>query len=253
VLPPESAKQLADSGASLPPPSVPKQTATRPFADPRTLALLPAVEGEAYVDALAWTEARLKQVFQSPPVWAPELTGDSVRINDRAVTPAAVLVPLVHSPQGWRLLLTLRSSTLQDHAGQIAFPGGRVDPDDAHAEFTATREAFEEIGLNPSAVEVIGRLPNYRTGTGYDITPVVALVESEQDYVPQPSEVEAIFEVPLQFLMDPANHQRRAYALNGAERFFYAMPYVDNQREFFIWGATAAIIRNFYRLLSHAG
>ncbi len=231
----------------------PQSKNNRPFADPRTLALLPAVEGEALVDALAWTGPRLRQLFQTPPKWSPELTGDKVRVSDRALTPAAVLVPLVHSAQGWRLLLTQRSSTLQEHAGQIAFPGGRVDPEDAHAEFTATREAFEEIGLNPTAVEIIGRLPNYRTGTGYDITPVVDLVASEQSYVPQPAEVETIFEVPLQFLMDPANHQRRAYALNGTERFFYAMPYVDNQREFFIWGATAAIIRNFYRLLSHAG
>jgi 8-oxo-dGTP pyrophosphatase MutT (NUDIX family) len=235
----------------------------RPFADPRSLPLLPTEDAEPIVHLADWSSSRLRQRFLTPPSWSPELTGDRVRLSDRQLTAAAVLVPIVEQTDGYHLLLTQRSAQLQDHAGQIAFPGGRVDPDDLNAEHTAKREALEEIGLAFEAVEVIGQLPNYTTGTGYDITPVVGLVKPDQTYVAQPDEVAQIFQVPMQFLMHPANHQRRAYQLNGAERFFYAMPYVGRpvgrgytsavEEEFFIWGATAAIIRNLYRFLSHSG
>ncbi len=211
---------------------------------------------EAPVTPGLWPAARLRQLFESPPQWQPELTGDKVRFTDREPSAAAVLVALVQTPSGLEMLLTQRSAALHDHAGQIAFAGGRVDPSDPHHEHTAMREANEEIGLPYSAVEVIGRLPNYTTGTGYDITPIVALVtDPPPNWVAEPGEVDAVFQVPLAFLLDPANHQRRLYSLNGTERYFYAMPYCDpvhNGREFFIWGATAAIIRNFYCLLSQS-
>jgi 8-oxo-dGTP pyrophosphatase MutT (NUDIX family) len=223
---------------------------------------LPAASGEVRVDLSAWSDDRFNKLFSAPPEWQPELTGDRVRLVERPLTPAAVLVPIVveqsKTAQNYRLLLTERASHLQDHAGQIAFPGGRVDDDDSGPEHTALREALEEIGLESTAVNVIGQLPNYTTGTGYVITPVVALVQPAQNYLAAPDEVATIFEVPLSFLLDPQNHQRRAYQINGSERFFYAMPYqslTSNStvaREFFIWGATAAIIRNLYRLMSHA-
>ncbi len=156
------------------------------------------------------------------------------------LTPAAVLFPIVLHEDGHTVLLTQRTAHLKDHAGQISFPGGRVERADRSPEHTALREAEEEIGLLPERVETIGYLPQYRTGTGFCVTPVVALVTPPFDLRPDPFEVAEIFEVPLGFLLDPANHQQHSLHYRGALRTYYAMPYGD----YFIWGATAGMIRS---------
>ena len=158
---------------------------------------------------------------------------------------AAVLVPVVDRGPGATMLLTQRTDRLRQHSGQIAFPGGAIDPEDDTAEHAALREANEEIGLAAERAEIIGNLPRYLTGSGFSITPVLAVVKTPFDLHPNPDEVADIFEVPLSFLMNPANHRRESRILNGKERFYYAMPY--NER--FIWGITAGIIRGLYERL----
>jgi len=158
---------------------------------------------------------------------------------------AAVLVPLVDRLEGLHVLLTLRGANLQYHAGQVSFPGGRVEPGDASAAATALRETEEEIGLPAASVEIVGRLDDYITGTGFVIAPIVGLVRPPYALSPDPSEVDAVFEVPLSFILDPANHRRESRVFNGVERRFHAMPYGDR----YIWGATAAMLLNLYDLL----
>ncbi|HEV7251568.1 MAG TPA: CoA pyrophosphatase [Mesorhizobium sp.] len=158
---------------------------------------------------------------------------------------AAVLVPVVDRPDAATLLLTQRHSSLRSHSGQIAFPGGRIDASDASPEEAALREAYEEVGLEPGRVEVVGRLPDYLTGSGYRVAPVLGVVRPSFELTLNPHEVEAAFEVPLAFLMDPANHGRQSRMWQDRERFFYAMPW----RERFIWGVTAGIIRTLYERL----
>lgn len=160
--------------------------------------------------------------------------------DDSPLTPAAVLFPIVMRAGGQQVLLTQRTAHLRDHPGQISFPGGRVEADDDGPVHTALRETAEEIGLAPDHVEIIGFLPEYRTGTGFRITPVVGLVTPPFELCPDPFEVAEIFEVPLAFLLDPANHQRHSLHHRGALRHYYAMPYGD----YFIWGATAGMIRS---------
>ncbi len=156
------------------------------------------------------------------------------------LTPAAVLFPIVLRGAGQTVLLTQRSAHLRDHAGQISFPGGRVEERDASPVQTALRETEEEIGLARERVEVLGFLPEYRTGTGFRVTPVVALVTPPFQLTLDPFEVAEAFEVPLAFLLDPANHKRHSLHYRGALRHFFAMPYGD----YFIWGATAGMIRS---------
>jgi 8-oxo-dGTP pyrophosphatase MutT (NUDIX family) len=143
------------------------------------------------------------------------------------------------------VLLTLRNASLPHHAGQISFPGGRIEEGDASAAATALRETEEEIGLARESIEIIGRLDDYITGTGFLVAPIVGLIRPPYALNPDPSEVEATFEVPLAFLLDPANHRRESRVFNGVERRFYAMPYGDK----YIWGATAAMLMNLYDLL----
>ena len=162
------------------------------------------------------------------------------------VTDAAVLVPLVNRPEGPRLLLTQRTPHLNDHAGQISFPGGRVDPGDASREDTALRETEEEVGLPRSAVSVLGRLPDYAIPSGFRITPVVGWIEPPVTFAPDPFEVAEVFEVPLAHFLDPANHQRHSDEANGRRRNYYAMPY--QQR--YIWGATAGMLYSLYQVLT---
>ena len=162
-----------------------------------------------------------------------------------ALAAAAVLVPLVEHPAGVTVLFTRRADTLRRHTGQIAFPGGRSDPGETPWE-TALREAEEEIGLDPDHVSVAGLCPRYQTGTGFDITPVVAFVRPGFTLDPNPAEVADVFETPFAFLMDPANHERRfREQSDGLRRYFYAMPYEDR----LIWGATAGMVRGLYERL----
>lgn len=156
------------------------------------------------------------------------------------LTPAAVLFPIVLREAGHTVLLTERTAHLRDHAGQVSFPGGRVEASDATPLDTALRETEEEIGLDRRHVEVLGYLPDYRTGTGFRVVPVVAAVTPPFALRPDPFEVAGIFEVPLAFLLDPANHQQHSVHLRGALRHYFAMPYDGH----FIWGATAGMIRS---------
>ena len=165
------------------------------------------------------------------------------------LTPAAVLFPIVLRDHGQTVLLTQRTAHLRDHAGQISFPGGRVEAEDASPLHTALRDTEEEIGLAREHLEVLGYLPEYRTGTGFRVTPVVALVRPPFELALDSFEVAEAFEVPLSFLLDPANHQRHSLHYRGALRNFFAMPYGDS----FIWGATAGMIRSLSeRLGLHA-
>jgi 8-oxo-dGTP pyrophosphatase MutT (NUDIX family) len=197
----------------------------------------------------------LRYRFQSPPVWQPEITDESRHviaaniISKRQaagkVTRAAVLIPLLLKNDGLSVLLTQRADHLHDHAGQISFPGGRMDPEDLDPHDTALRESEEEIGLDRKGVEIIGHLPQYLTVSGYSVTPVVGLVKPQAEYVLDAFEVADVFEVPLHFLMNPANHQVRVWESDQGSRRFYSMPYENR----FIWGATAGMLRNLYHLL----
>ncbi len=159
--------------------------------------------------------------------------------------PAAVLVGMVDRPEGLTVLLTQRSQPLADHAGQIALPGGRVDPGDPDAIHAALREAEEEVGLPPAQVEVVGRLDTYITGTGFEITPVVGLVRPFEVKL-DAFEVAEAFEVPLAFIVDPANHERHTREVRGRMRGFFVLPYQDR----YIWGATAAMLVNLAEVLA---
>jgi 8-oxo-dGTP pyrophosphatase MutT (NUDIX family) len=159
-------------------------------------------------------------------------------VVDRARRPAAVLVPMITRNGGLNIILTRRTDHLSSHSGQIAFPGGKIDKTDINAEAAALREAHEEISLKPELAEIIGRLPDYYTGSGYRISPVVALIDSGAQMRPNPQEVDYIFEVPVAFLMDPANHHRASRKFKGRDRHFFEMPYGKH----YIWGITAGII-----------
>jgi 8-oxo-dGTP pyrophosphatase MutT (NUDIX family) len=160
-----------------------------------------------------------------------------------------VLVPIVMREQP-TVLLTERTKHLSNHSGQIAFPGGKADKEDADASATALREAEEEIGLDPALVDVLGVLPHYVTGTAFIITPVIALVQPGFALNPNGYEVADVFEVPLEFLMNPSHHRRHAFEWEGVRREWFSMPYQDKSAQRFIWGATEGMLRNFYRLLS---
>lgn len=207
-----------------------------------------SLAGEAAITRERLAAGWLRTRFANPPEWLPELTDEHLlRQTMTDPTPASVLVPIVLREEGPTLLLTQRTAHLTDHAGQVSFPGGRVEAVDASTIETALRETEEEIGLDRRHVEVIGTLPDYFTGTGYRVTPVVAIVHPPFELRADPFEVAEIFEVPLTFLMDGMNHQRRAGEFpNGrGRRTFYAMPY----DRFFIWGATAGMLRNLFHFL----
>lgn len=161
------------------------------------------------------------------------------RSTGKALRPAAVLVPVIARPEGATVLLTRRSDTLASHTGQIAFPGGRLDPGETAVE-AALREAFEEVALDPGVVEVLGVGDAYETVTGFLVTPVIGWLTEPPSVTASPDEVAEVFEAPWDFLMDPANHRRDSYELEGQpRRWFWAMPYEER----YIWGATAGIVR----------
>ena len=196
----------------------------------------------------------LRQRFQAPPAWQPEIAIER-RFNEREPAHASVLVPLILRDDGLTVLLTQRTDHLTDHPGQISFPGGRAEPEDADATATALREAHEEIGLHARHIEVLGELPTYTTGSGFIVTPVVALIEPPFTIEADPFEVAEVFEVPLSFLMAPGNHRHHAVEFGGLRREFLSMPFEGigpdgEPRRYFIWGATAAMLRNIYRFLS---
>lgn len=168
------------------------------------------------------------------------------RAHDGPYTPAAVLVPVVLRDDALSILLTRRTDHLHHHPGQISFPGGRVEEGDRSPVDTALRETHEEIGLSPACIELIGVLPEYRTGTGFSVSPIVGLVRAPYDLHLDSFEVAEAFEVPLDFLIDPANHQRHRMEYQGRMREYYAMPYHD----YFIWGATAGMLVSLSQLLA---
>ncbi|MBA3594480.1 MAG: CoA pyrophosphatase [Pseudomonadota bacterium] len=224
-----------------------------PKFDPRTIPVIGVDTHLAGVPAGNLTPLALRQRFLHPPVWTPEHSVEK-KFSNREPALAAVLIPLVMRDE-LTLLLTERAGNMSTHSGQVAFPGGKTDDADHDAVDTALREAQEEIGLAREHVEVLGILPDYVTGTAFVITPVVALVRSGFALQPNPFEVADIFEVPLQHLMNPANHQRHEFEFDGDIRQWLSMPYtgpVDNSdgKERYIWGATAAMLRNLYRFLS---
>ncbi len=254
--------------------------------DPR---VVPVTGTDAHLPAVAperLTAAWLRERFLHPPALDPEIPGDGGFFPGRTPTQAAVLIPLVQRARGLQVLLTQRTAHLRDHAGQVSFPGGRAEPEDGSPERTALREAQEEIGLEERHVDLIGQLPVYRTVTAYEVTPVVALVQPGFSLRLDAFEVAEAFEVPLAFLMNPAHHRRHTFeyvvdgAVNGAvdgareghdgpllgRRQFLSMPWTGpglavstadpdagltagTPKEFFIWGATAAMLRNLYRFL----
>jgi 8-oxo-dGTP pyrophosphatase MutT (NUDIX family) len=204
------------------------------------------------------TADALRERFAQPALWAADVPGDGHRFDaGQAPTAASVLVPLVMRDDGLHVLLTRRTDHLRDHAGQISFPGGRAEVFDVDDVATALRETEEEVGLDRRHIEVIGQLPHYTTVTSYRVTPVVALVEPDFSLLLDEFEVAEAFEVPLAFLMSPANHRRHLFEAEGQQRQFLSMPWTgpdDNgqPREYFIWGATAAMLRNLYGFLQAA-
>lgn len=190
--------------------------------------------------------AALRERLRRAPPAASVYGDEDVERQVWAVTPASVLVPIVTHAGGLTVLFTQRTQQLRAHSGQVSFPGGRAEPGDASPEFTALRETQEEIGLAPERVEVIARMPEYLTRTGYRVTPVIGLVAPPLALAPDSREVEEAFEVPLAFLLDPANHRRETRELGGRQVEYYVMQH-GNRR---IWGATAGMLVNLYRMLA---
>ncbi len=192
-------------------------------------------------------EARLRRALDADGGELALLSGDSRELIDsvEAMTAAAVLVAITDRAEPG-VILTQRTDTLRRHPGQVAFPGGRIDPDDAGEIAAALREAQEEVALPPSTVRVIGTGDRYRTGTGFDITPVIGIIPPDLALVPSEAEVAAVFEVPLAFVLDPANHRLASAEWQGRRRNFYEIHWQDRR----IWGATAGMIVNLSRRLA---
>ena len=219
-----------------------------PAFDPQHVPVFQVDTHLEAVPAQHLTPAALLARFANPPLWQPELVRER-KFMDRAPAQAAVLLGVVMRDEP-HVLLTQRPSHMSTHAGQIAFAGGKCDPQDRDAVHTALREAHEEVGLDASHVTVLGTLPTYHTGSAFHVTPVVGLISPRMTLVPNPHEVAEAFEVPLAFLMNPAHHRWHSMTHEGVQREWLSMPYQDGPHLRFIWGATAGMLRNFYRFLS---
>ena len=234
-----------DPSAAIPPDT---PLSKIPNFDPREA---PVLGIDAHLPAVALDRLApdaLRRRFAEPPAWEPEVWAEP-RFSNRQPADAAVLVPIVMRDRP-TVLLTERTTHLSTHSGQVAFPGGKKDETDADAAATALREAHEEIGLEAQLAEVIGAMPTYKTGTMFIITPVIALVRPDYRLTLNAFEVADAFEVPLDFLMNPAHHRRHALEFSGTRREWFSMPYAHEGKDRFIWGATAAMLRNFYRFLA---
>lgn len=199
---------------------------------------------QAYLDEL-W----IRQRFLNNVAWHPEMQGD-LGFNVKPWKAAAVLILIVMRESGPTILFTKRTANLREHAGQVSFPGGRVDPTDQHLVDTALRETEEETGIHRSDVDVIGQMPQYETRTGYTITPIVGIIKKPFIANINRTEVDEIFEVPLSFLMNGAHHQRRIWVspTDTVRKMVYTIPY----ERFFIWGATAGMLRNLFHFFRAA-
>ncbi|MGB9110486.1 MAG: CoA pyrophosphatase [Telluria sp.] len=213
--------------------------------DPQRLPV-DSIAGEAALPPERLQAAWLRQRLARPSPWTPELPED-LRARFPTLRRAAVLIPIVERAGGLTILLTQRTAHLNNHAGQISFPGGSADELDSSAIETALRETEEEIGLARRHIEIVGVLPDHVTASSYLVTPVIGLVTPPFELVAESNEVAEIFEVPLAFLMNGMHHQRMSFDLpDGAgRRSFYAMQW----ERFFIWGATAGMLRNLFHLL----
>ena len=184
----------------------------------------------------------LHPIPESEATVLPEVVDQAaVDLIPAELLPASVLVPLIQRPSGWNVLLTKRTGHLKHHAGQISFPGGRVEKADASPSAAALRETHEEVGIEPERVELVGCLDRFPTVSGYRVTPLVGLVQAGFELRLDTQEVDEAFEAPLDFLLDNGNHQRRSAMFKGQEREFYVIEYDGH----LIWGATAAMLVNF--------
>lgn len=229
----------------------PARPIRRPIFDPQVQPWVPASDALGLIpnDVLSpdFVRAVLGRSIEQPLGLPDELL--TAYASSPAMIEAAVLVPLVLRDHGLTVLLTQRTDHLHDHAGQVSFPGGRVEQADENPVATALRETHEETGLTAEHVDVIGRLPRYITGTGYAITPVTGLVRPTFNLAPDEFEVAEVFEVPLSFLTNPASYRlHQARLPDGSVRHYYSVPW-DN---YFIWGATAAMLRGMYQVLAEA-
>lgn len=225
------------------------------IVDPHAVAVAGVDDHLPALGASLLTARAVRERFARLQHWEPEIPGDGRAFAGREAAHAAVLVPLVERTQGLHVLLTRRTDHLRDHAGQISFPGGRAEPADVGPADTALREAQEEVGLPRERIRVIGHMPVYTTVTRFEVTPVVALVRPPFDLALDDFEVAEAFEVPLAYLMNPAHHRRHVVQLEDGARQFLSMPWTGVGadgvvREYFIWGATAAMLRNLYRFLA---
>ena len=189
--------------------------------------------------------AGLRERLKRTPPASAVYGDDGARREREDATVAAVLVPVVAHEEGLTVLFTRRTAHLKHHSGQVSFPGGRAEPHDAGPEVTALREAEEELGLARARVEVLARLPEYFTRTGFRVTPVVGVIRPPLELLPDAREVDEVFEVPLDFILDPRNHQRGSREINGRTAHFYFIEHGGRT----IWGATAGMLINLYRIL----
>lgn len=231
--------------------SRPRRRPATPSFDPISQTWQSADKGLTAITPELLSIDCLREMLTSEQPWPEDTLGSTeYRHPGREGDPvlAAVLVPLVMRPEGVSIMLTKRTAHLHDHAGQISFPGGRVEDSDGSPLVTALRETEEETGLPESYIEVLSTMPVYTTTTGFAITPVLSFVTPGFTLNPDSFEVAEVFEVPLSFLMNPANHRLYCAQLSdGRERLYYAMPW----QGYFIWGATAGMLRNLYHLIRH--